>query len=661
MQFMYPSFLWALLLMTIPVIIHLFNFRKPKLVIFSNVRFLKSVQKKNASNQRLKHLLIMAARMLFIAFAVLTFAQPFIPSNEEGISGTHVDIYLDNSPSMSNKVGDKTGITQSVLLVSQLLELYPDAAKFRLITNEFAPKSNHYRSKEQITELMYDLSETNQDRSFEQIMKKIKDSEIDQKDVFIVSDYQLSTKRNLEITDSLSKYYLLPVRFDQYNNVSVDSVYLRSPFVIPGQRNQVIASLTNHGSNSIIDLHIKLFINQNISSGASIDIDAGETVTIEFELDKKLEPTNVCQLSIEDYPITFDNQYHFIINTLNGINISEVKDGSESSRFEKVFSSNELFNYSGFSSNKVNYESIKNSDLVILNELQNIDKGLSGVVASMYAEGKTIVFIPNEKSTSLEYLVPLGIGYDQLDEPQEGTVKTPDIDHPFFVNIFEKVDKRNKMPSCKILLSYFNSTDVILSSQLGTPFLSLFENKGSLYAFSAPISNSHSTLTENALFVPLMHRIAERSSLVNQSLAYSTDQDIISMTLDSINKKELYKLVNHNAQLVPSQRTASNRLILEVPTDLIKTGIYELKNQQKSVSKLAFNHPKVESDLIPYTEDQLKALAGSQNNIELFEFSDESEFGRDLKEKYLHQDLWKYALILCLVFLTVETLLIRFL
>jgi len=44
MQFLYPSFLWALLALAIPIIIHLFYFRRFKKVFFTNVKFLKEVK-----------------------------------------------------------------------------------------------------------------------------------------------------------------------------------------------------------------------------------------------------------------------------------------------------------------------------------------------------------------------------------------------------------------------------------------------------------------------------------------------------------------------------------------------------------------------------------------------------------------------------------------
>ena len=54
MQFLYPAFLFALVTLAIPVIIHLFNFRRYQKVYFSNVQFLKEVQEQQASRRNLK-------------------------------------------------------------------------------------------------------------------------------------------------------------------------------------------------------------------------------------------------------------------------------------------------------------------------------------------------------------------------------------------------------------------------------------------------------------------------------------------------------------------------------------------------------------------------------------------------------------------------------
>src|SRR6187551_2784529 len=79
MQFLYPAFLWALSALAIPIILHLFYFRRYKKVYFSNLRFLREVKEETSARNRLRNLLILIARLLAMAFIILAFAQPFIP------------------------------------------------------------------------------------------------------------------------------------------------------------------------------------------------------------------------------------------------------------------------------------------------------------------------------------------------------------------------------------------------------------------------------------------------------------------------------------------------------------------------------------------------------------------------------------------------------
>src|SRR2546421_336643 len=99
MRFINPAFLFALSAIAVPVIIHLFNFRRYKKVYFSNVKFLKEVKQETQSKSKLKHLLVLFCRIMAVALLVLAFAQPYIPSaNSKVVAGEKaVSIFIDNS------------------------------------------------------------------------------------------------------------------------------------------------------------------------------------------------------------------------------------------------------------------------------------------------------------------------------------------------------------------------------------------------------------------------------------------------------------------------------------------------------------------------------------------------------------------------------------
>jgi hypothetical protein len=104
MSFINPAFLWAMFAISIPIIIHLINFRRHKTLYFSNTRFLEDIRKETQTRTRLKHLLMLIARILTIAMLVFAFAVPFIPNNNVNSnkqSEVNV-IYIDNSFSMES-------------------------------------------------------------------------------------------------------------------------------------------------------------------------------------------------------------------------------------------------------------------------------------------------------------------------------------------------------------------------------------------------------------------------------------------------------------------------------------------------------------------------------------------------------------------------------
>ena len=80
-----PQILYALLALAIPIVIHLFNFRKHEKIYFSSIRFLEEIKTKNKKKRNLKNLIrqflatekIMVP-MSFYFFLVLLFLFGFV-------------------------------------------------------------------------------------------------------------------------------------------------------------------------------------------------------------------------------------------------------------------------------------------------------------------------------------------------------------------------------------------------------------------------------------------------------------------------------------------------------------------------------------------------------------------------------------------------------
>lgn len=265
-------------------------------------------------------------------FLVFAFAQPYLPSEDKNPQVESVYIYLDNSSSMSNRVdGTMTSLNLGMDYVHKILELYPTNTGYKFLTNEFAPFSNTLKSKDEVEELLTELRMSNISRTLPEAYTRLKSHTLREseksKDIFIISDFQKSTIGNFEQLniDSADQVFVSPISFDATKNIFIDSIYLSNPFLVTNEKNQLNVVLKNAGYEDATDIPIKLFINEIQSSSSLISIPAGGNKELNFEIGYNLEKVNRCRINFEDYPVTFDNDFYFVLKLDNKINVMEIR------------------------------------------------------------------------------------------------------------------------------------------------------------------------------------------------------------------------------------------------------------------------------------------------------------------------------------------------
>ena len=139
MRFVHPEILWALTALAVPVLIHLFNFRRYKKIAFSNVSFLKEVKSETTKSSKIRHLIILTCRLLAFAALIFAFAQPFFPTDvSEKMNGTRaVSVYVDNSLSMQGQAEGVSFLESSKQKASALVSSFSSNDRFQIISNNF--------------------------------------------------------------------------------------------------------------------------------------------------------------------------------------------------------------------------------------------------------------------------------------------------------------------------------------------------------------------------------------------------------------------------------------------------------------------------------------------------------------------------------------------
>ncbi|SHK21073.1 N-terminal double-transmembrane domain-containing protein [Reichenbachiella agariperforans] len=668
MNFANPTFLWGLIALSIPIIVHLFNFRKAKLIRFSNVKFLNQVKKKSSSKLQLKQLLVLFCRLTFITFLVLAFAQPFIPGQENGLNENTVIIYLDNSGSMTNLSSENNeSLVTAKSMAHQIVDLYPSTTTFKLLDNNFAPSANHYKSADKIREYLNVLDYSSVSRSGQEVLDRIQTltSNDDRSDVFILSDMQRSTLGQISAyADSIHHHYLIPIATAQQNNLYVDSVYLDQPFILAHKKNTLTAKIKNSSTQAVEDLIVKLQVNDRQSASVAISLEANSTKKIDFELGKNLNKYNAGRIEFQDFPVTFDNEFYFSFNLAPTIRITEITDTQRTPYMQNVFGSNELFDFHSYTTGDINYQVLEQSDLLIIHSLGQINPSIQSQIKLRLTSGKSVLLIPNTNTKLSDLKTSISLQYKATGDTQKTDIQAPDLTNPFFDGIFESLDRKTQLPQANPIIKLSGLHHPLLSLKTGSPFLSKVSQQGNLYVLSSPLTDEFTNFQRHAFFVPVMQRIAELSASSANPLYYSADNSHVTLLLDTIDNQKLYKLrhnINTNQELIPSQRLIQNQLAMDFPKYLLTTGNYQLFSDQQILDYVAFNPSKLESELEIMEKEEYLSLLSDVQSLTLFDQVDSKNFSHTLKEKYHSIELWKYALLLSVLFLIAESMLLRFL
>jgi hypothetical protein len=664
MSFLYPSFLWALLALAIPIIIHLFNFRKTTQVLFSNNRFLKEVKEATTAKRRLKHYLILASRLLFLFFLIITFCQPIIPAAEQLGSGRNIILYLDNSQSMSALTNDNArGLEIGVSFARSIVELFPPDTRYKLITNDFSPSSNTYKTKPEVLDLLTQIRLSPVSRAYKEVVDRISQSRSSRgQEVFWISDLQKSTQGNITPWDSASKLHIVPIEFASQSNVFVDTAHLENPFAAGGGKNVLHVKVRNDGNKAAERLNLKLTINDIQAATATVNIPAKGSTETGFDLSANLSGFNEGKVSFNDFPISFDNEFYMALNFTDKIRILEIRASENRTVIEKVFGNTEIFDFRSYSVTNFNYSLLSQADLVVVNGLSTVDTPLASALRAYITDLGTVLFVPgsNPDVGNLKNFlqVPL-VTIAGKTEQQE--LDRPDFANPFFENVFEERSVSIAMPKAIKILDWGRDRSSILRFKNDEPFLSRFDqNGGTIYIMATALQQGQTDFFNHALFVPVMYRIASSSLRSESKLYYTLHESFINLRTDSLRGEEPLRWVG-GEEIVPSQRRLDENIIFDIPKFSITKGFYKIVADRDTVGLLAFNLDKSESLLDQYTGQELKELMGSGDRVTIFEVGSQEAFTNEIKERYLGTPLWKYALLMSLFFLLVEILLIRFL
>jgi hypothetical protein len=377
MNFLFPTFLIGLVAIAIPIIIHLFNFRKYKKVYFTNVQFLKELKQESDSKSKLKEWLILAMRILAIACLVFAFAQPFIPGKSKAVQGEKaISIYIDNSFSMESTNKKGTLLENAKDYATEIVNTFNASDKFQLLTNDFEGKHQRFVSKEDFIEQLNEVKISSATKALNDVLKRQQDflqnSSSKNKRIFLLSDFQknavLFNKSDIDTSIIVS---CIPIASSEVSNVYIDSVWFETPVQQFATQQIIHATIINKSTKDIENGTLKLFINNAQVSLSSFNVSAGNKKDASISFTVKAKGINKGVLKIEDYPITYDDNFYFSFNAQTTINALVIngKETKTSGNFKSLMQNDSLFVYQENNESAIDYSVFSKTNIIVLNEL----------------------------------------------------------------------------------------------------------------------------------------------------------------------------------------------------------------------------------------------------------------------------------------------------
>jgi hypothetical protein len=677
MKFVHPMFLWALGILLIPIIVHLFNFRRYKILYFSSLQFIKKIEKETNATRKLRHYLILLSRLLAFIALVLAFAQPYIPL-EDGETEQYDDItviYLDNSYSMSAKGTNGDLLNQSKETIRNVVDQSSEGQKFMLVSNNLSGLEHRIITKSELFDRLETLSLSPIHRSFSTPLNSIKDhldnkSFLGTRQYITLSDFQVINFDETQLKkDSLGVYLPLKVSPQLKKNLFIDSVWFDNPFQRINQNNTLNVRVVNTSTDAVTNAEINLEIGK-LKRQTLVDVPAEGSEVVRLNYTDKEKGVKSAIVEIKDDQLYFDDIFYFSYEVKNSLKV-KVVNGPQSTDYPAlVFNTDDFYEVDEINLEQLKINTLKTSDLVVLNGLKSFSSGLSSSLLQFIKGGGNICIIPGDDLDINSYnsflrSVDLPMIKDVLEQKLRiGKIYSNQL---FFRGMFDKNVDRITMPPLNRVYatSLYTSSNYVSLVDLEnkSPFFVYHGGDLGVSCFYTALNESFNDFSKSALFSSLLLRTGEVSQSKNQ-LQLTIGGELSYKLKSSKNQDSPVKLKSESITFIPE--LSSNGVFDEISVRLIKdnenikAGNYKINREKEQVGLLSLNYDRKESLLDYYSTSEINEFFernGIQNvnSKEIIDFNDIEKLSVEKPNEY-----WRILLFLALVFFLLEMIIVLF-
>lgn len=667
-QFLYPQFLYGLLVLIVPVILHFFSFKKYKKIYFSNFNFLASLQQQKKNSSKLKNLLLLLLRLIVLAAVVTAFANPYIAPRSRTTASPEKDrvvIYLDNSFSMSNTGSKGSLLEEAKRQVVDIVRTYPAGVSFTMLTND--PGTPAARTAEETLAVVSTVKNSPAVKKLSGILKETREITAGHRTtLFLLSDFQshMCDFQHLE-ADSLIDPVFFLLEPENRSNLYIKDVTFKEAFHKKGQSDKIAVRIVNSSPKDFGNVSVSLTLNGKKKGIGKVSLPANSEQITEISYLNTDNGFYEGMVEISDFPLVFDNKYYFTYKIDDKIRILCLEQNAHNPFFGKLFSDTASYEMNYLGIDRTANTGFGGYRLIILDRLYSTWSGLESALENYVIEGGNLFFLPgNDMSVQIANRF-----FEKIHAPRFGQADTNariryvEKQAALFRDAFEKQEDNNTLyPSAKRFypLQITQNSEKLFTDDKGNILLAAYPyGRGNIYISAFGFEPENSDMVFHPLFVPLMVNMAYNlNANLNTSWTLHSEQPVV-IGNPGLPDYSALKIVHPagGLEFIPRMRKDfSGNLILQNTGDIQEEGFYEVRAEDRTIALLACNYDRRESQLRFCTPRELQQQfpAARVENIKTSRFDRNSERIREIVTEDNNAYLSRWFLLLAALALLAE-------
>jgi len=712
MTFLNPLVLFGLAAAAIPILIHLLNIRKLKIVDFSSLRFLKELQKTRMRRLKLRQWLMLLLRTLLIIFLVLAFSRPALKGSFAGAGGgrasSTVVVLLDDSPSMGMRNNHGVLFDQAREAASQLLNTTPasDEVYLFLLSDHFDPHSPPVPvTPEAALKALKGMAVSQRSVPYTSFvaraLRALAASHNANKEIVLITDGQ-GTAFSLADTAALADLphgteagvFLTEIVPSLRENGAVTSLSVESRLLTLQRPIVFRGAITNFGNRPITNALASLYLDGARVAQQSVSVAPHATAAVTLAAVAKRRGVLAASLRIDDDLLDIDNKRSSVLRIPARMTITCIGTTSADTRYPGLALATAadstqagVFGVQQITRDRIQFTDISARDVLVLSNIRSLTPSEVTRIAGAVKSGRSLVLFPGKETdyaeTNRGLLAALGIpaitppDLAQLAPGQTGflSFSTVDYGHPIFEGMFlREPGKRGGAPaieSPRIRAAAGLRTGItgmaIVSMSDGRPFLCEYTaGNGRVLIFAVESEATWSDFPFKGVFAPLLHRsimyLVSHHGNIDDATVGDRLRFPVRMTAEESGRGYLVRSPSGDEERVQPEQHAGSGMTVFQTSPSRETGSYLLlpangsPDNTEPMQAIAVNAAALESDLAQVEEEGLaafwKRMGISAERVRRLDAP--ADLLRVVREARVGVELWAYFLALALACALIE-------